>query len=742
MKLRGLMVLAFLSVSSVVLGQMTATTSAPAEEASVGEYLAVAEAVAPSLVRVEYTLQHDKGDAPKNCGWAERCPNCGRFHSVNLENYISEERPLEMAGFLLEPTRVLAPDLIIHPRFVKGIAVRFGDQTVSAKIVGYAKGQKGIFLQLAEPFKQAKPLGFDSARKPPYLAVSYNLNNGVWAITVKPMSLSATVIENGRKFVATPSDALIVDSTGGPVGVTMKDEISPDDSWKGSPLRWPTYTAAEMDGLLKSIQEKADRGLLRVTLGFRSPRKGNTGFFGRFRGGDDGDATEQHVTGIVLDEKNILVLAELKPNLTARLERIIINTPDGKTVPAKFAATLVDYGGFLATVESPLPGAINISGDDIREKNNQLLMAADIILQGEKRVTYFNHNRIAEFNLGWKRRSYPVLPGGSVFLFDDEGHLLAFPISKREKAAEDDGYGSGRSFRRSYGSDGPTLTPARFVKEAVADLAKNSDASNVPLSEKEEARLAWMGVVLQPLNQELARANNVSDLTNDGQTGALVSYVYPDSPAAKTDIKAGVILLRLHAEGQPKPLEVRVEEDGYGRGSFPWDKLDSVPEEYYDRIPTPWPSAENQFTRMLTNIGFGKKFVAEFFTNGQTVKKDFTVEQSPAYYDSAPRYKSPALGLTVRDMTYEVRRYLQKEKDAPGVIVSKIEPGGKAAVAGIRPFEVVTQINGTPVKDVKDFERLVQGDEDKKLSILRMTRGRQVNISMKGATTKPKTPAP
>ena len=53
--------------------------------------------------------------------------------------------------------------------------------------------------------------------------------------------------------------------------------------------------------------------------------------------------------------------------------------------------------------------------------------------------------------------------------------------------------------------------------------------------------------------------------------------------------------------------------------------------------------------------------------------------QGPPSYDSAPKYKQEALGLTVRDMTYEVRRYLQKKDDDPGVVISKIELGSKAS---------------------------------------------------------------
>jgi hypothetical protein len=56
-------------------------------------------------------------------------------------------------------------------------------------------------------------------------------------------------------------------------------------------------------------------------------------------------------------------------------------------------------------------------------------------------------------------------------------------------------------------------------------------------------------------------------------------------------------------------------------------------------------------------------------------QKDFEIALGPRHYGSSPRYKFRTLGLTVRDLTYEVRRYFRCEPDAPGVIVSKIEPG-------------------------------------------------------------------
>ena len=115
--------------------------------------------------------------------------------------------------------------------------------------------------------------------------------------------------------------------------------------------------------------------------------------------------------------------------------------------------------------------------------------------------------------------------------------------------------------------------------------------------------------------------------------------------------------------------------------------------------------------------------------NGQPARQDFVVTPSPPHFDAAPQYQTNDLGITARNVTYEVRRQLQLGPDDPGVIVSKIEAGSKASIAGIRPFEIITHINGQPVHDVKLFETYTADPEELELSVKRMTRSRQVRIN-------------
>ncbi|MBM4019727.1 MAG: PDZ domain-containing protein [Planctomycetes bacterium] len=699
-----------------------------AEEPSSSEMAAAIAAAAPSLVRVEYALRYDKGEQPQSFGGG------GRFmHDLHgLAEAVREERPAEWGGFLVGPTTVVAPDPVIHPRFVESIAVRFGEDVVKARPAACGRDQAAVFLELERPLKGARPLAFDADRKGPYMEVTYSRSDGVWTATASSVATVLSVTETGRKTCPAPHSALVVDKRGGAVALSMGGEWPADDSWKGPPSAWKVVTADDLAAHLADVERRMAAGAMRVTLHFRSPKQETGRRMFRSRD-DDRSATEQHAVGVLVNPRRVLVLANLKPNDTARLERIVVHPAKGEPAAAKFDGSLKDYGCFVAALEKPLPGAVAMSGRPILDCRWMLLPAAEVRLHGEDWTVYFNHCRIAGFDVGWRRQVYPQMSGDEsrLVLFDEEGAVLALPVVRRERVTTEERYSDGR----------PLLTPVAYLKAVLDDLASHVDAHNAPLTEEEESRLAWLGAELQPLDKELARANKVSDLTHDGESGAIVSYVYPNSPAAGAGVEAGWILLRLRVEGQPKPLDVRLDRDDRFGGPFPWDELDEVQEQYYERIPTPWPGVENQLTRALTDLGFGTKFKAEFFRDGQTVLKDLEVAPGPPHYESAPRAKSAALGLTVRDLTYEVRRYFQKKDDEPGVVVSKVEPGGKASVAGLKPYEIITHVNDKPVANAGDFEAAAAGQDELRLSVKRMTRGRVVKIKMAPAAgPAPKAP--
>ena len=669
---------------------------------AVEKQAAVAEALRPSLVRVEYTLHYDKGDEP-DAGTPE----------------LEDERPWTAGGFLVLPEEVVTVDPQMHPRFIERVEVRLGDDVVPGRIVAWGERHNAVRIRLDAPLQAGRPLAFDAAKKEPYLAVTYLEAGETWETSVKPFAPDLSMAETGRRYRPMMRNVLVVDAEGTPVGLSVNGEIPADDSWKGSPLDWPFYTIDERSRMLADLEKQCERALPRVTLYLRSPKRVAGDRYGRR---DEMDAaTEIHSTGVLLEGGRLLVFAELKPKVTARLERIAVHGAGEEPIPARFVGSLATYGCLVAELERGVAGAVTLSDVPIHELRHRLLLVVDIRQHGENRTAYYNHGRFDRLHLGWRgelyldsteRDQYP-------FAFAADGSLVALPLPRRQKVAVE----------RRWPSVRPRLVPVARVRDILADLAKHADASNVPLSEAAEDRLAWLGVILQPLGRDLARASGVAQWTNDGESGAIVSYVYPDSPAAKGGVEAGVILLRLRAEGQVEPLEVQLE-DHYDREPFPWDRLDEMPEMYYDRVPPPWQSAENSFTRALTDLGFGRRYDAEFFIDGRIVARQFEVTPMPTHYEAAARHKEPALGLTVRDLTYEVRRYFQKAEGEPGVIVSRVEPGSKASVAGIKPYEIVTHVNGRPVTDAEGFAKAVADAGDElRLSVKRMMQGRVVKMS-------------
>ena len=681
------------------------------DKPGVEEMLDIAELTRPGFVQVEYTLQYDKGESPYFYGGTRD----GTGASV-----IEQERPAEVTGLLVGPDTVLTGDLILHPRFIESLAVRFGDDLVPATVSGYAVGHDAMLLKLQRPLQGAAPVAFDPELEGPYQSVSYGLRNAQWGVRVGPFTPVTVRIVTGEGYQVGPDNALVVNAEGQAVGVSFDGRLPADDSWKGSPLEWEFVSADEMAARLADVEARANGALLRVALNFRSPKKSPTS---RYEYGSGEVGTERNVVGVLISSTQVLVLAQLDPKTTTRLERIqVYPGSGGDPVEASFVASLKDYGGMLVELAEPMDGAVALATDDVRDYQNTLLMLAEIRIQGDNRVAYFLRNRITGFYKGWRQMVYPGIPGDeeNVFLFSDDGRLIAFPISRRPKP----------SVQRDGGRSNPRTTASAQVAAVLnaEDMTVHIDANNIPLTEEEESRLAWMGVALQGMSRELARANNVSDLTRDGQTGAIVSFVYPNSPAAEAGVEPGWILLRLDVEGEPRPLEVETIAYIWESQPFPWQYLDQIPVTEFEDAPSPWPPAENEFRRTLTDVGFGRSYTARFSVDGDIVEKQFEVVESPKHYESAAKREFESLGLTIRDLTFELQHYFRKMPDDPGVVISKVETGSRADVGKLKPFEIITHVNNEPVHSVEQFATLIEGQAELRLDVVRMTRGRVVKI--------------
>ncbi|MBL9118741.1 MAG: hypothetical protein JNL80_02360 [Phycisphaerae bacterium] len=697
---------------------------AAAEEASTIDRKAIAELVAPSFVIVEMTLKQDRGESPN-----------GRNGGTMFEQYIGDERPLELPGFLLDASTVVARDPEVPSRFVKSIRVRQGAAAVDATPKAWFTEDGGFLLSLAAPLPAAKPLQFlGETAKPegPVASVRAQDAQGIWALTVgSPEDRFALEFQQQGSVPvqATQSDSVTVDDKGRVVAFALSSRRSESSSAVNDPRRWPSIDNKAMESMLKETAKRADSSILRTTLHFRSPRK-TQGSRQMFESGPE-VATELETMSILLADGSLLVLADLVNTTTARLETIDVVDASGTTHQASFVATLRDWGAFLAKPKgdaaTSLSGGTALSTADIAAYRNRLMMASSVRVVGRARVSDPMHVRPGGFDVGWRSIRFPtgIVEPMSAYLFDQDGALAAFPIAKREQPGE-------RSrWARSFGA----LTPASVIAEVLRSIGDATDPTNIPLSEEEESRTGWLGVLMQPLDPELARANGVAELTRDGEFGGLVTFVYPDSPAAKSGIEPGMILLSITTPRRQQPIEITLEEMDLGwPGVFPWERLDELPEEYYDQIPAPWPPIEDSLNRTLTELGIGSGYELELANNGTSAKKAFTVDLSPSHFNNAPKFEAQEMGLTVRDVTLEVRQYLNLTAEDPGVIVSKLEPGQRASVAGVRPFEIIESVDDVPVRTAEEFGKAIAGKKDLRFTVKRAQKERVVKVSLTSAT--------
>ncbi len=701
----------------VVAAWATAPASANEDEQPEGETaLAVARAVAPSCARVEIYLRYDKGEAPHGFNAS----------ASQLQDLLLERRPWEMSGFVIAPDRVLMPDIQIHPRFIEKIRVRFGDQDVSAKPITWYDAQDGVLLALDEPLREAKPLAFDPGRDGPYFAAYYGAYDTAWAVTVSKTfgrPFLYTEVTGGRERYSTWAGAVITDASGAPAGITLDDEVSLDGPWRGSPVDWAGYDEAAYQSLLRTVEGVADRGLLHLHLQFRSPKQeasGGSPFLGSIREDAETPATDLYAPGLLLEGGRVLVLMSLDPSATARLEHVEVLSHGDPAPRAAFVASLEDYGALVVQFEHPMDGALAFSSRPVRSDKDRLLLLVQQEIQGERRTTYYEHARIHHFQRSWENQVVPNSDGGGEgrYLFDTDGRLVAFPILRRMPTGE----------RPRWSRPDPVMLPVAYMQRVLQDLDANVDLNNVPRSAEDENQLAWLGIEVQSLDSELARLNDVSHLTNDGKTGAIVAYVYPESPAARAGIEAGDIVIRIRAAGRPKPIEVT--GGGESLHGFFDDLPDELRDQFRDEMPgsQPWPSADNALNRALTELGFGKPFTLVTVRGGEVRELDMVVEQGPQYFEAAPLFEDKDLGLTVKNLTYEARRYFRLSEDDPGVVIAKVERGRKAAVGGLHAYEILTHVNGTAVHDVHAFEKALEGREVLQFKVRQKLRERLVKI--------------
>ncbi len=181
-----------------------------------------------------------------------------------------------------------------------------------------------------------------------------------------------------------------------------------------------------------------------------------------------------------------------------------------------------------------------------------------------------------------------------------------------------------------------------------------------------------LGVAVQELTPTLARGLGLSDMR-----GLVVADVSPDGPAANSGLRRGDVITVI--DGKP------VEDVGH-------------------------------FRNLIASAPPGTKARLTIVRDGREQTVDVTIGAAPERTTAAaaPGARQESPGLSVADVTPELPRRLGLPPELQGVVVTQVLPGSPAAEAGIRPGDIIQEVNRQPVASARDFSRVVAqgGDRD------------------------------
>ncbi len=202
------------------------------------------------------------------------------------------------------------------------------------------------------------------------------------------------------------------------------------------------------------------------------------------------------------------------------------------------------------------------------------------------------------------------------------------------------------------------------------------------LAQYGETRRGWLGVRIQDVTPEIADTLGLGKVQ-----GALVASVTPNGPAASAGLKAGDIILNFDGKGV----------------------------EAMRRLP-----------RIVADTDIGRTVPVTVWRQGKTIETKATITQLEkaektglltdnnepnVIKQDAPQSEQAmsSLGITVAPLTPQLRQKFNIDaKMTNGVIVTRLNDDSDAVVKGLRPGDVVQEINQVAIKSPVDFNAALE----------------------------------
>jgi serine protease Do len=202
--------------------------------------------------------------------------------------------------------------------------------------------------------------------------------------------------------------------------------------------------------------------------------------------------------------------------------------------------------------------------------------------------------------------------------------------------------------------------PSNMVRNVMDQIIKTGKVTR-----------GYLGVSIQNITPDLATALKL------GQTrGALVSDVDPNSPAARSGLKSGDVIIEANGKPVVDSRELRLLVSSMAPGS-------------------------------QINLGVlqnGQPRTVTLTLAEMPVKETASNEPNTRQKPAQPEVSQPRLGVALTELTADIAKQLNIPASTKGVVIGNVEDGSAAAEAGLQVGDVIQEVNRKPIHNVAEFQ--------------------------------------
>ena len=192
----------------------------------------------------------------------------------------------------------------------------------------------------------------------------------------------------------------------------------------------------------------------------------------------------------------------------------------------------------------------------------------------------------------------------------------------------------------------------------------------------------WLGIRIDTLGEDSALRDQFQGIDK----GVIVTTIEADSPVAKSDLR---------------PADVITEVDG-------------VPVE-----------TARELQKIVLTKKIGQALTLTVWRNGKTLKVPVSTGELPAAEGprlSGERREPGGSGERLQGLAVKDLENSPGAKQSRGVVVVEVQPDSPAAVTGIKPGDIITEIDSKPVPDAATARKLLANPEKKNKMLLFLER--------------------